>query len=83
MKVTLNSETSLFFSGDPLDSKYVELRDSEVFPLAGEGLIAKQDIAPNTVFCLMNGNLSFLLTTFFNLSYMETTKTPPNKEILL
>ena len=44
------------FSGDPLDNKYVELRDSEVFPLAGEGLIAKQDIAPSTVFCLMNGN---------------------------
>ena len=45
-----------YFSADPLDNKYVELRDSEDFPLAGEGLIAKKDIAPDTTFCLMNGN---------------------------
>ena len=37
--------------GDPLDNRYVTLRDSESFPLAGEGVVAKVDIPAKTIFC--------------------------------
>jgi hypothetical protein len=40
-----------------LDNRYVTLRDSESFPLAGEGAIAKVDIPAETIFCHFSGLL--------------------------
>ncbi len=48
------------FIGDPLDNRYVTLRDSDLFPLAGEGVVAKVDIPAETIFCLYS---ALLLTT--------------------
>jgi hypothetical protein len=44
-------------TGDPIDNRYVVLKDSERFPLAGEGLVAKIDIPKDTVFCHMSGHI--------------------------
>jgi len=33
------------------------LRDSEKYPLAGEGMIAKVDIPTDTIFCHMSGHV--------------------------
>jgi hypothetical protein len=45
----------MFISGDPIDNRYVVLKDSERFPLAGEGMVAKVDIPKGTIFCHMSG----------------------------
>ena len=42
---------------DPLDKKYVYLKDSVRFPIAGEATYAKRDVPPNTVFVLYGGRL--------------------------
>ena len=47
----------LFLTGDPLDNRYVYLDRSAQFPLAGEGLFAREDIPPDTVFVLYGGHI--------------------------
>ena len=43
--------------GDPLDNRYVRLDSSMEFPSAGEGLFAREDIPPDTVFALYGGHI--------------------------
>ena len=43
--------------GDPLDNRYVFLFQSLQFPSAGEGLFAREDIPPDTVFVLYGGHV--------------------------
>ena len=43
--------------GDPLDNRYVYLNRSMELPLAGEGLFAREDIPPDTVFVLYSGHI--------------------------
>ena len=43
--------------GDPLDNRYVRLDRSMEFPSAGEGLFAREDIPPDTVFVLYGGHI--------------------------
>ncbi len=42
---------------DPLDKKYVYLKDSIRFPAAGKATFAKRDVPANTVFVLYGGRL--------------------------
>ncbi len=42
---------------DPLDKKYVILKNSTRFPLAGEATYAARDVPKDTVFALYVGNL--------------------------
>ncbi len=44
-------------SGDPLDSRYVQVGKSEIHLEAGEGLFARKDIPENTIFALFSGRL--------------------------
>ncbi len=41
--------------GDPIENRYVALKDSEIFPNAGEGMVAKENIPKNTIFSHMSG----------------------------
>jgi hypothetical protein len=43
------------FKADILDDRYVEVRQSQEYPEAGEGLVAKVDIPEWTVVSLMSG----------------------------
>ena len=40
---------------DPLDQKYVYLKNSDTYPLAGEGAYATRDVPENTVFVIYGG----------------------------
>ena len=42
----------MILSGDPLDNKYVALKQSETYPEAGEGSFAKVDIPAHTIYVL-------------------------------
>ncbi len=42
---------------DPLDKKYIELKNSEKYPKAGEATFATKDVPANTVFVLYGGML--------------------------
>jgi hypothetical protein len=55
-----NHKRLITFIGDPLDNRYVTLRESDLFLLAGEGLVAKVDIPAETIFCHYS---TLLLTT--------------------
>ena len=43
-------------AADILDDKYVEVRASEAFPEAGDGLFAKADIPASIIFSLYSGH---------------------------
>jgi hypothetical protein len=43
------------FKADILDDRYVEVRQSQEYPEAGEGLVAKVDIPDLTIISLMSG----------------------------
>ena len=64
---------SLNVPGDPIDNKYVVLKDSEISPLAGEGLKAKVNIPKGTIFCHMSG---YILTKS---QYLEAQKKLANR----
>ena len=45
----------IYHTGDLLDNRYIELKNSEKTPEAGEGSFAKEDIPDNTLICLYGG----------------------------
>ena len=49
------AKTYFYNSGDLLDTRYIELKNSEKTPEAGEGSFAKEDIPANTLICLYGG----------------------------
>jgi hypothetical protein len=53
----IHDNNCMLVSGDPIDIRYVALKDSERFPLAGEGLVAKVDIPEATIFSHMSGHI--------------------------
>jgi len=72
--------------GDPLDNRYVALRDSESFPLAGEGVVAKVDIPAETIFCHYSAHV--LTSTQINklrkdlvIYFKENNKTFDDQEV--
>ena len=50
-----NWKSDLICAADILDDKYVEVRLSEAFPEAGDGLFANADIPEATIFSLYSG----------------------------
>ena len=60
-----------FFSGDPLDNRYIELRTSERYPEAGEGAFAKVDIPPEVFFVVYGG---FIYTSAEHIQ-LDSTRT--------
>jgi len=59
-------------TGDPIDNKYIALKNSEMFPLAEEGMVAKVNIPKDTIFCHMSG---YILT---NAQYKDAHITLPS-----
>ena len=47
----------MFSSADPFDTRNVYLRDSKLYPEAGEGMVARIEIPANFRFALMTGHV--------------------------
>ena len=67
-----NVVRNLNVTGDPIDNKYIALKDSELFPLAEEGMVTKVNIPKDTIFCHMSG---YILT---NSQYKDAHITLPS-----
>ena len=43
--------------GDPLDNRYIDVKVSEKYPLAGEGAFARHEVPPRTIYSLYGGKI--------------------------
>ena len=46
-----------FHSADPFDNRNAYLRDSKLYPEAGQGMVARVEIPANTNFVMMTGHV--------------------------